>query len=47
MIITREKIIVAELIEILKQYPQDEIITYDYGLPIQIFELSDGTLTIA
>lgn len=42
-----ETITVGELIERLKQYPQDTIITYDYGLPIQIWELYDGTLTIA
>ena len=38
---------VAELIKTLKQYPQDKIITYDYGLPIEIFEVDDDTLTIA
>ena len=43
-----QKIItVGELIEILEKYPKDKTITYDYGLPIEIFELEDGNLTIS
>ena len=43
-----QKIItVGKLIEILEKYPKDKIITYDYVLPIEIFELENGNLTIA
>lgn len=37
---------VEELIELLKTYPQDAKISYDFGLPIEIYELEDGSLTI-
>ena len=39
---------VADLIEVLKEYPPDMRISYDYGLPINILRIFDDTeLTIA
>lgn len=37
---------VEDLIKVLENYPKDTKITYDYGLPIVIWELNDGSITI-
>ena len=37
---------VENLIEVLEKYPKDTKITYDYGLPVEILELNDGSITI-
>ena len=38
---------VEDLINALRRYPKDTKITYDYGLPIEIYELEDGSITIS
>ena len=38
---------VEDLIKVLENYPKDTKITYDYGLPVEIFELDDGSITIS
>ena len=38
---------VEYLIKVLENYPKDTNITYDYGLPVQIWELDDGSITIS
>lgn len=38
---------VEDLINALRRYPKDTKITYDYGLPIEIYELEDGSVTIS
>ena len=38
---------VEDLINVLSRYPKDAKITYDYGLPIEIYELGDGSITIS
>lgn len=38
---------VEDLIKVLEKYPKDTKITYDYSLPVEIWELEDGTITIA
>ena len=38
---------VEDLINALRRYPKDTKITYDYGLPIAIYELEDGSITIS
>lgn len=37
---------VGDLIMVLERYRKDTKITYDYGLPIVIWELEDGSITI-
>lgn len=38
---------VEDLIRVLENYPKDTKITYDYSLPVEIWELEDGSITIA
>lgn len=38
---------VEDLINALKRYQKDTKITYDYALPIEIYELEDGSITIS
>lgn len=38
---------VEDLINALRRYPKDTKITYDYGLPVEILELDDGSITIS
>ena len=38
---------VEDLIKVLENYQKDTKITYDYGLPIVIWELDDGSITIS
>lgn len=38
---------VEDLINVLENYPKDTKITYDYGLPIVIWELENGSITIS
>lgn len=38
---------VEDLINALRRYPKDTKITYDYGLPIEIYELEDGSIAIS
>jgi hypothetical protein len=38
---------VEDLINVLRRYPKDTKITYDYSLPIEIYELEDGSITIS
>lgn len=37
---------VEDLISVLENYPKDTKITYDYCLPIVLWELDDGSITI-
>ena len=38
---------VEDLINALRRYPKNTKITYDYGLPVQLYELDDGSITIS